>query len=172
MLFCTGSPKTGTHLLLKAVHLFGEECDEAVHSHKDHNVRWSAEDKRVHIIRNPRDVVISWVRYQHLPRNDRTIIKSMSFMIKCMLGHVGWLNEPHCLTVRFEELLKDQKVLESIGSYLNLPLAEDHFESLWGGTSTFTGDLTNWKEFWNDKIDSEWKSRGGVELENKLGYVN
>ena len=111
MLYCTGAPKTGTHLLLKALHLFGEDGQDAIHSHKDYNSKWSAEDKRVHIIRNPRNTLISWVRYVKLERNERTIIKSMDFMIRRMSGHVGWLNEPHCLTVRFEELLSDPKVL-------------------------------------------------------------
>jgi len=172
MLYCTGAPKTGTHLLLKALHLFGEGGQDAIHSHKDHNFYWSAEDKRVHIIRNPRNTLISWVRYMKLERNDRTIIKSMDFMIRRMLGHVGWLNEPHCLTVRFEELLSDPKVLESISQYLNMPLTENHFESLWGDTVTFTGDLTNWEDWWTEEVDKAWIDKGGVELELKMGYVN
>ena len=49
---------------------------------------------------------------------------------------------------------------------------DNHFESLWGNTLTFTDDLTNWKDFWNDEVNAAWKAKGGIEIENKLNYVN
>jgi|TARA_R110000744_G_scaffold47410_4_gene104400 hypothetical protein len=172
MLYCTGAPKTGTHLLLKALHLFGGAGLAAIHSHKDHNFRWRVEDKRVHIIRNPRNVVISWVRYQKLPRNNQTIIGSMDYIIKRVNGHFGWLKEETVLTVRFEELLTDPSVIKKIGIHIGMAPVDNHFESLWGNTLTFTDDLTNWKDFWNDEVNAAWKAKGGIEIENKLNYVN
>ena len=172
MLYCTGAPKTGTHLLLKALHLFGGDCLQAIHSHKDHNFPWKTTDTRVHIIRNPRNVLISWVRYQHLPRNDETIIGSMNYVISCMLGHYGWIEEEHCLTVRFEELLEDPNVIKKISEHLDKPLIEDHFDSLWGDTDTFTNDLTEWRDFWTDDVNTAWIEKGGVEIENKMCYFN
>ena len=172
MLYCTGAPKTGTHLLLKALHLFGEECFDAVHSHKDHNFPFKTTDKRVHIIRNPRNVLISWVRYQKLPRNDYTIIGSMDYTLKRMEGHLGWTTEDHCLTIRFEELLTDPNVINKIGEYLGVIPIENHFKLLWGGTPTFTNDLTEWRDFWTDDVANAWKRKGGLEVENKMCYFN
>jgi len=172
MLYCTGAPKSGTHLLLKALRLFGDDCLQAIHSHKDHNFPWDAVDRRVHIIRNPRNVLISWARYQHLPRNDETIIGSMDYTIQRMRGHFGWIAEEHCLTVRFEELLTDPGVIKKIGEYLDKPLIKGHFEALWGGTSTFTNDLTDWRDFWTVDVKKAWVAKGGVEIENKMCYFN
>ena len=172
MLYCTGAPKSGTHLLLKALHLFGGKGLTAVHSHKDHNSNWNVADKRVHIIRNPRNVVISWARYQKLPRNDFTIIGSMDYILKRINGHFGWLEEKSVLTVRFEELLTNPSILKSIGKHIDMPLIENHFELLWGNTLTFTDDLTEWRDFWTDDVAEAWAKKGGVEIENKMCYFN
>jgi hypothetical protein len=172
MLYCTGAPKTGTHLLLKALHLFGGKGLAAVHSHKDHYSKWNIDDKRVHIIRNPRNVLISWVRYQKLPRNDNTIIGSMDYIIKRINGHFGWLAENTVLTVRFEELLTNPDILKLISKHINMPLIDNHFELLWGDTLTFTNDLTDWKDFWTDDIQEAWVNKRGIEIEDKMCYFN
>lgn len=172
MLYCTGAPKSGTHLLLKAMHLFGGYGLTAIHSHKDHNYPWDIEASRIQIIRNPRNVLISWVRFVKLPRNNETIIGSMNYIIKRMEGHFGCIADDRCLTVRFEELLNDPDILEDIGEHLDMPLIDNHFELLWGDTRTFTDDLTDWPNFWNDEVDAAWIKHGGVELENKMNYFN
>jgi len=169
MLYCTGAPKSGTHLLLKAVELFGVE---AHHSHMDFTKPWDADDTHIQIIRNPRNTVISWVRFMKLPRNNETIIGSISYMLKRMEGHFGCIAHPQWYTVRFEELLADPNVIEGIAKHIDLPLAEGHFQSLWGDTRTFTNDLTRWKDFWNDEVNAAWIDKGGIEIEEKMNYFN
>ena len=173
MIYCTGARKSGTHLLLKALQLFGGDCLQAIHCNKGYDFPWkTTTDTRVHIIRNPRNVLISWVRWENLPRNNQTIIANMNYIIKCMSGHFGWIGEEHCLTVRFEELLTDPNEIKKIGEYLGKPLRKNHFELLWGDTLTFTNDLTEWRDFWTDEVNAAWIERGGVEIENKMGYFN
>lgn len=173
MLYCGGAPKSGTNLLLKAIELFG--ADEVRKHHYGFYKPYPYEDKphpQVQIIRNPRNVLISWVRFMALPRNDTTIIKSMDFMLDYLHDHFPCISDDRWHTVRFEELLSDPQVLQGIADYLGLPLIENHFERLWGDTVTFTGDLTNWKDWWTEEVDKAWIDKGGVELELKMGYVN
>jgi thymidylate synthase len=89
-----------------------------------------------------------------------------------MSGHFGWIGEEHCLTVRFEELLTDPNEIKKIGEYLGKPLRKNHFELLWGDTLTFTNDLTEWRDFWTDEVNTAWIEKGGVEIENKMCYFN
>ena len=173
MLYCGGAPKSGTNLLLKALKLFG--TDEVRKHHYGFYKPYPYEDKphpQVQIIRNPRNVLISWVRFMKLPRNDTTIIKSMDFMLDYLHDHFPSIADDRWHTVRFEELLSDPQVLQGIGDYLGLTLIENHFEQLWGDTVTFTGDLTMWEDWWTETVHEAWSKKGGVKLENKMRYFN
>ena len=174
MLYCGGAPKSGTNLLLKAISLFNTNDDVRKH-HYGFDKPFPFEDDahpQVQIIRNPRNTLISWVRFKSLPRNNDTIIKSMELCIDYMNSHFDCIADDRWHTVRFEELLSDPKVIEGIGEYLGLPLVENHFEKLWGDTSTFTNDLTDWKDWWTEEVNEAWTTKGGVELETKMNYVN
>jgi len=173
MLYCGGATKSGTNLLLKALELFG--TDEVRKHHYGFYKPYPYEDKphpQVQIIRNPRNVLISWVRFMKLPRNDTTIIKSMDFMLDYLNDHFPCIADDRWHTVRFEELLDDSKVLQGIADYLGLTLIENHFEKLWGDTVTFTGDLTKWEDWWTEEVDKAWTDKGGNKLELEMGYNN
>ena len=173
MLYCGGAPKSGTNLLLKAINLFDTEGVRKHHYGFDKPFPFEGEaHPQVQIIRNPRNTLISWVRFKKLPRNNDTIIKSMEFCIDYMNGHFDCIADDRWHTVRFEELLSDPSVIEGIGEYLGLPLVENHFEKLWGDTDTFTNDLTDWKDWWTEEVNEAWTAKGGVELEIKMNYVN
>lgn len=87
------------------------------------------------------------------------------------LEYVPWLSDDFLVhNVRFEDLIKDPSAIEGISEFIGLPLAENHFDNIWGDTYTFTGKLSDWQEYWNDAVESAWISHGGLELEKALGY--
>lgn len=168
MIVCNGSPKTGTHLLLKAVYLFGGVGFSASHAHKSFGCRILG--KHLHIKRNPRNVLLSWVRFSGNELKTHNIISEIDHIIKEMTTYKGWLDDGETLNVSFELLLSDKKELERVSGFLGLPLVDDHFSLLWGGTRTFTNNLIKWKDHWNDEINEVWVKAGGLELEKDFGY--
>ncbi len=164
-IICNGSPKTGTHLLLKSIYLFGGLGYTAVHKH-DPNL-----SNCIHIKRNPRNVLISYIR--HFDKSNLTtenITKHIPIIIKEMSSYINLLSDSNVLNVSFEKLLTNSNELERISKFIDLPLIDDHFKKIWGNTPTFTNKLSNWREHWNEEINNKWIELGGVELENTFGY--
>jgi len=169
MIVCNGAPKTGTHLLLKTVYLFGGLGYTAKHEHKPFVESFNC--KHIHIRRNPRNVLISYIRhFDNADLSKRNIIKHMPIVIEEMKPYIPWIKDKNTLNVTFEDLLTDEKELSRIADYLGFDLAYDHFKKIWGNTSTFTGNLSNWRDWWDEEIDKEWDKNGGRALEAMLGY--
>ena len=163
---CNGSPKTGTHLLQKAVKLFGGYATFATHNHNP-----SLASRHIHIIRNPRDALISYLRMNNVELLRSNIIKEMPRFIEEYSEYIPLLSRSDVLTVTFENLLTDESEIGKISQFLNLPLTDDHFRKLWGETYTFTGRLSDWKShFTHPKTTRKWKEFGGLDLEKELGY--
>ena len=170
MVFCNGSPKTGTHLLLKVVRMFGGRCVLAVHRH-DVAID-SIEHQHIHIIRCPRNALISYLRMQNIEPLRSNIIKEMPRFIEEYQDYLHYLDDDNTLNVRFESLLSDPNELDKIAVFLNKPLVEDHFNNMVGGTATYNETSSNYKEFWlHSKISRKWIEFGGGMLEGKLGYT-
>lgn len=170
MITVNGSPKTGTHLLLKAVYTFEGEGYTARHTHSD-STRVVA-GKHIHIKRNPRNVLISYIRY--LGRADLSkphILKTIPIVIEEMKMYLPLLTTKAILNVSFEELLTNPAELGRIAAYIGLPCKPTQFDNLWGNTLTFTGSLSNWRDYWDDDIAAEWEARGGKILEALMGYA-
>jgi len=164
MIHCNGSPKTGTHLLVKSVRMF----NSVLVSH-NHNPKLSS-DKHIHIKRNPRNALISYLRMDKVELTPNNIINRMKTFIDEYSKYIHLLDDKAILNVSFEDLLTDENELKRIAEYIDLPLVDNHFKLLWGNTMTFTGSLSNWRDYWcNDIVDS-WFIFGGVELERALGY--
>lgn len=169
MILLNGSPKTGTHLLARAISLFGERSITRGHKPYDPNFMGIS----IHIRRCPRNVIISAIRHFDAKRgvNDETILQYIPMIIKEMYGYIGWLSHPNTLNVTFEKILTDPNELERIRKFLSKP--ETHtslFREVWGGTATFTGKLSNWRDHWTPKVSEAYKQAGGHTLENALGY--
>ena len=169
MIVCNGASKTGTHLLLKAVYLFGSVGFTATHAHKKYGSKIYG--KHIHIKRNPRNVLISWLRFTGQDLTDKNLLRNMPHVINEMNEYLGWLNDKDTLNVSFENLLTDEKEIKRISDFIEVPLSADHFRKLWGDTPTFTNSLSNWRESFSDKIKKEWGLMGGHELERLLGYA-
>jgi len=167
MIDCNGSPKTGTHLLVKAVRLFGSTAIMASHNH-DPDLSGS----HIHIIRNPRNALISYLRMQQVDLLRTNIIKEMPRFIAEYSEYVNLLSRDDVLTIRFESLLTEESELLKISKFIGLPLINNHFRKLWGQTNTFTGKLSNWREYWShSKVQRKWSELGGLALESALGYA-
>ena len=168
--YCTGSSKTGTHLLLKAARLFYEHLDVPMHTHtpflhKDENKKY------IHITRHPKNTLISWLRFNRTSVCEENLIKEMGKIITENKGYVDWLSDESTLNVRFEKLLEDETELIRMSEFIGLPCIEDHHLKIWGGTRTFTGNLSDYNKYWTDITQLAWVNNGGVELEKKLGYI-
>ena len=85
----------------------------------------------------------------------------------------GWLDDPDCLVVKYEDMLTDdgasiQKIADLTGGnadgvYETAPVTQ---------TSTSTGRPSDWRDHWTPAIDEAWRSCGGHEIEKRLGYSN
>ena len=167
MILCNGSPKTGTHLLVKAVRLFGGDAQLSNHNHNP-----NLSEPHIHIIRNPRNALISYLRMSKIELLRSNIIKEMPRFIAEYSEYIKLLDRKDVLTVTFENLLTDESELEKISAFIDLPLIDNHFRKLWGQTMTFTGELSNWRDHWaHTKIDRKWQEYGGLALESALGYA-
>ena len=167
MVLCNGSPKTGTHLLVKAVRLFGGGAQLSNHNHNP-----DLSCRHIHIIRNPRNALISYLRMNKIELLRSNIIKEMPRFIAEYSEYIQLLDRKDVLTITFENLLTDESELDKISAFVGLPLIDNHFRKLWGQTATFTGKLSNWREHWDhSKVARKWESFGGLALESALGYA-
>lgn len=164
MIHCNGSPKTGTHLLVKSVRMFN--CVIASHNHNPE----LSPTKHIHIRRNPRNAIISYLRMDKTELTSKNIISKMKLFIDEYSQYVHLLSDKNILNVSFEDLLTDENELKRIADFIGFPLVDNHFKMLWGNTATFTGSLSNWRDYWCRDIIKAWSELGGVELENSLGY--
>ena len=170
MILCNGSPKTGTHLLLKAVRMLGGRCVLAVHRH-DVDID-SDEHQHIHITRCPRNALISYLRMQNIEPLRSNIIKEIPRFIGEYDSYLHYLDDKNTLNIRFESLLNDANELDRIAVFLDKQLAVNHFDNLKGGTATYNETPSEYKEFWLDgEIAIKWSEFGGDLLESKLGYT-
>ena len=171
-----GIPKSGTHALQKAVRELG--CDASEHLHTC-NYHLAENNKVAYVLRNPRNVLISAMRYKnHQMRGwkdtitDEKLIELFFEFFNCSMPGVyvsyeKWLtSKAH--VVRFEGLV-DRSEIPGLAAFLGVPNKPIALE---GGTYTWTGELSEWDKFWTPGIDKVWKEEGMVEIERGLGYVN
>lgn len=170
---CNGVMKSGTHLLLKAVTLFGVGEDEVRvrHAHDP----WGSlisEEKHLQSVRNPRNILISWCRYVYHDDSEARLIDNIPRTIKAINEFAGWLNDDSVLFVRFENLLTDPEEINRLGKFIDLPPVHNHFEQLWGDTATFTGNHSNWSKVWTESLEQAWNDADGHVCETTWGYSN
>ena len=170
-IICTGSPKTGTHALLKAVRLFYNHIGLPEHMHLPHSHK-KLNRRHVHITRNPRNTLVSWIRFNREKVTTGSLIGHVPQIIKENFGYAPYLSDADLVhNVRLEELLSEPSVIEGVGKFIGLPIAENHFADIWGDTYTFTGKLSEWQDYWSDDVDAAWVAHNGPELEKALGYA-
>ena len=172
MIFANGFPKSGNHALAKALELLGIPPQV--------NHRTFAEGlpegttKHVFIIRDPRNVVMSAIRFQgKKPTPGTFLAKFRKFengsLIEEMAKYEEWLYSNTFVTP-FEELIADDAEMRAIARYLDIPYIDGAFEELPGLTVTWSGKLSDYRDIWTPEVESAWNSEGGPELLARWGY--
>jgi len=168
----SGHPKSGCHMLVKAMHLLGWPCYVQHLEHKP-----DATGRHVFIKRDPRNVVLSWVRHFKQPVTTGTVIAAMRNVAntwkpinESLRLYEGWLTHPGVLVVSFEQLSTDAAQLERIATYMGGTVPADAWANLPGDTATWTGKHSDWSAVWNSEIDKHWTDIGGPAILKTWGY--
>lgn len=152
-----GHPKHGCHMLTKAVELLGVPCSVEHIKHADK----PAGDKSVFIKRDPRNALVSWLRFRGITVAQGTLITAMQDFdgmpyAQSLSEYAGWLSEPGVHVVEFEALRTNEQTLRDIAAYLGVPYLDDAFQSLPGGTFTWTGSLSDYRPLWTPAVQAAW----------------
>lgn len=171
-----GIPKSGTNALVKVVRELGANPSEHMHTA---NYHLADTNKVAYIYRNPRNVLISALRYRNNQRRgwDDTITEAK--LVDCFFdffnaslpwvyrGYRKWMDS-QAHVVRFEDMVSG-KAIPALAEFLGVPYREFQIE---GGTYTWTGRLSDWREHWTDGMDKVWHEEGMGEVERGLWYEN
>lgn len=180
-------PKSGTHALARAVELLGipylgyltdeREGDGARIVHLPPGAMDMAGRKHLFIFRDPRNVVLSSLRRTGKPLTQGTIISETrafqggrSFYDQAR-PYLGWFSDPAIHAVRFESLLSDGGVtVAGIAAVLGVMAFDDCYPNIIGPTETYTGKLSDWRNYWTPAIEEVWQAEGGADIQRAFGY--
>lgn len=170
-LITNGFPKAGNHALVKACQLLGQPCavEHIVYADKP-------EGAFVFIRRDPRNIVLSWLRFQGKPVEPGLFITHFrafqnASLVEEMAAYEGWLTDPDTLVVRYEDLIASDAEMRRIAAALGVPYLEGAFEALPGLTRTWNAQHANYATFWTPDVEAVWAAEGGPELLERWGYA-
>lgn len=168
--------------------LFEEDNDHYIHSHLIHSPSLAeklAGHRHVFILRNPRNIAISWMR--HRIKQDPSLEASEALLMKIVLGgmfgrpvsefislHLPWVQEDDVCCVRFEDLIaRDQGALDGIAAHVGAQADPAHYDAAFGKGATFTGSFSDsWDNpHWTDAVEQTWVAAGGPAVEAAAGYT-
>jgi hypothetical protein len=161
--FTTGIMKSGTHALQRAVALFGGEGE---HGHIPWDSRSEINQPHLYIIRNPRNVLVSWVRHTHGSISEELLFNAIdtfeggTSMAKHFAVYDGWLTDPGTLVVTYERLLGRIEEMQRIAVYLGLDatLAPAAFTRLpFEETLSRNTRPSDWRQHWTPALDDRWQ---------------
>lgn len=166
MAFLNGPPKMGNHALWKACELLGIVTNGVNH------VEHPADIERPHIFirRDPRNALVSWVRFEGMPVTQGTLITAMASYLPQLARYEGWLTDPDTLVVTFERLVSDDQQMREIAAHCGVPYLDDAWPNLPNHTKTWTGRLSDYREHWTPAVDDAWVAAGGPALLERWGY--
>jgi hypothetical protein len=165
-----GFPKSGTHAAAKAVELLGVPC---IHAHWPHP-KLPEHTHHVFIKRDPRNVLLSWIRASGNPLTEGMTIRYIRQFITGSLvddvsAFVGWLHQD-TFVMRFEDLIANDAEMRRLAKFLEVPYLDDAFPNLPGHTTTWTGKYSDYRAVWTPQIESAWNAEGGHETLEAWGY--
>jgi hypothetical protein len=143
--------------------------------------------------RNPRNLLYSYARFSAADFNwnppvrepsDKAVRSRMqpSYM-RQIVGQCrcfyGWLSKSD-IAVKFEDFIADPDTTgKAIAAALGIGFADPSMvigESTPWVTlryrGTWSGQLSDWRQVWNDRLDAQWRAAGGYEVEAGYGYKN
>lgn len=164
--FLNGAPKMGNHALWKACELLGIASSGV--NHVEHPA--DIERPRIFIRRDPRNALVSWVRFEGMPVTQGTLITAMASYLPQLPRYEGWLTDPDTLVVTFERLVANDQQMREIAAFAGVPYLDDAWPNLPNHTKTWTGRLSDWREHWTPAVDAAWVAAGGPALLARWGY--
>jgi hypothetical protein len=155
--------------------------------------------RRILLVRDARDALVSFMRFQSIPGRGETTQKTwltlpegperlMAFLdqwggalIHQTHGVLGWMNDPDILLVRFEVLMGDagpsaqRQALESIARHVGVGSSRDVVslflrDVVGKPTKTYSGGRSFSGRYWNEQVERHFIRLGGGELHHALGY--
>lgn len=176
-----GIPKSGTNMTEKVCKMLGANPSPHMHTA---NYLLADKHKVAYVYRNPRNILISALKYQnHQMRgweetiNEEKLIAQFfdyynSSMPAVYNAYAKWLlTSAYCF--KYEDMLTDIEVAQGLARYLGKKEPKQEFlEKIPGGTPTWTGKTSDWRDHWTDGLDKIWVGEGMLEIEKSLGYDN
>lgn len=160
-LIAVGFPKSGTHALQRALLLLG--LGYIPTSHLPYANRHT-DQPYAFIKRDPRNVVISRVRWQQKPVTEEWIVHYLRqwnerrTMGEALAAFEGWLMDPDAVQVTFERLVTEPREMQRLGEGVRGRWQPERWRELRSGESrTYTGQLSNWPEHWTPRIEGVWE---------------
>ena len=177
-------------------------CGQFIVGHLEHgpdSVSATHHLRRILLVRDARDAMVSFMRFQTLPGRGETTQKTwmtlpqgpdrlMAFLdqwggdlIRQTHGVLGWMNDPDILLVRFEVLMGDagpsaqRQALESIARHVGVGPSRDVVslflhDVVGKPTKTYSGARSFATRYWNDQVERHFVRLGGGDLQHALGY--
>lgn len=182
---CNGFPKAGNHALWKAIELLGVPGGV---NHIPYIAEFAvtrgvlamrARAKHVFIIRDPRNAIVSWLRWNRdavTPGKFITTFRRFQerSLVEDLAAYEGWLSDPWTYVVRFEELIRDDGSMRALAAYLGVPYlygAWEELEQRYGGqTKTWNAIHSDYRHVWTAAVEAVWSAEGGTELLARFGY--
>ncbi len=178
---CIGIPKSGTNMTEKVCKMLGATPSPHMHTA---NYLLADKYKVAYVYRNPRNVLISAQRYQnHQMRGwehtvtEQKLINQFFDFFNCSMpaaynAYQKW-HDSKAYVFKFEDMLAGQETINGLADYLGKPRPPaNKYTEIKGPTATWTGQLSEWRDFWTEGLDKIWESEGMVEIERRLGYDN
>ncbi|SDR37825.1 Sulfotransferase domain-containing protein [Pseudovibrio sp. Tun.PSC04-5.I4] len=139
--------------------------------------------KHVFIIRNPRNVAISWLRQRVTQSSNINLCAEclVDLISRGIFGqsipehyrkYIDWIHHGNTCVVHYENLLDlSSKEYQKIYSYLQIDTRTHNTFTL-GNSVTWTGKPSDWTQssLWTAEVETAWKNAGGESLEESLGY--
>jgi hypothetical protein len=168
--------------------------------HSPQTVEATAHLRRILLIRNPLDALVSCMRFFELPGYAKSAPKPwmaqadgpgrlLAFLdqwgatlIDIMRTAVGWLREPKVLLLKFEELMGDaglevqRRTLEALASHVGVSVPTDIVslfkqDVIGKPTLTWSGRRSEAWRYWDERVATRFIQLGGGALQTDFGYT-
>lgn len=171
-MIANGFPKSGNHALVKACELLGVPA-EVNHFPYPHPIPDG--EQHVLIKRDPRNVVISWMRMQGKPVTPGMFITyCRRFETKSLADSLAeyepWLHDPRTFVVRYEDLVASDVEMRRLAAHLGVPYIDGAFEELPGLTKSWNPVRSDFRIIWTPDAATFWNDYGGPSLLARWGY--
>lgn len=168
--FCNGFPKSGNHALAKALELLGIPAEV---NHEPFPSERPNGAQHILIKRDPRDIVVSWLRFNRQPVTPGTFIAAFRkfqqrSLVEEMMQFEGWLER--AFVVPYESLIRAPALMQAMAKQLGTYYIDGAWENLPNHTSTWNAVRSDYREVWTSQVRETWSAEGGNELLMRWGY--